>query len=140
MDKSKCCQSTFIPDIDSAISSVQHTIAWQSPLRHRFTEKTMLYRAGESIGSEPLLSRLINTNVRCMRLFQWFYDVELCMDMNTSYNNTNRLFPLPNSLGNCSMHRLKRLLLVLYHRHPCRRPGGRGSKWDSSDTDPNGAC
>ncbi len=76
-----------------------------------------------------LLSHLINTNVRCMPLFQWFYDVELCMDMNTSYNNTNRLFPL----GNCSMHRLKRLLLVLYHRHPCRRPGGRGSKWDSSE-------
>jgi hypothetical protein len=120
----------------------------------------MLYPAGESIGSDSLLSHLINTNVRCMLLFQWFYDVELCMDMNTSYNNTNRLFPtprfaLPNPLGNCSMHRLKRLLLVLYHRRSCRRPTGttrgmeeveqrmerlpRGSKWDSSDTDPNGA-
>jgi hypothetical protein len=44
--------------------------------------------------SDPLLSHLINTNVRCLLLFQWFYDVELCMDMNTSYNNTNRLSPL----------------------------------------------
>jgi len=30
-----------------------------------------------------------------MPLFQWFYAVELCMDINTSYDNTNRLFPLP---------------------------------------------
>ena len=50
-------------------------------------------------GSQSLLSHLINTNVRCMRLFQWFYDVELCMDMNTSYNNTNRLSPLPPGEG-----------------------------------------
>ena len=47
------------------------------------------------MGSDSLLSHLINTNVRCMRLFQWFYDVELCMDMNTSYSNTIRLFPAP---------------------------------------------
>ena len=49
--------------------------------------------------SGRLLSYLIDTNVRCMRLFQWFYDVELCMDMNSSYNNTNRLFPLPPGEG-----------------------------------------
>jgi hypothetical protein len=50
-------------------------------------------------GFRSLLSQLINTKVRCLLLFQWFYDVELCMDMNTRYNNTNRLFPLPPGEG-----------------------------------------
>jgi len=49
--------------------------------------------------SDPLLSHLIDTNVRCLRLFHWFHAVELCMDMNTSYNNTNRFSPLPPGEG-----------------------------------------
>jgi len=53
----------------------------------------------KSMGSHSLLSRLMNTNVGYMQLFQWFCDVELSMSMNTSYNNTNRLFPLPQGEG-----------------------------------------
>jgi hypothetical protein len=31
--------------------------------------------------------------------FSGFYDVELCMDMNTSYNHAERIFPLPQGEG-----------------------------------------
>jgi hypothetical protein len=83
--------------------------------------------------SDPLLSHLINTNVRCMLLFQWFYYVELCMDMNTRYNNTNRLFPL----GFGILRRTTAYILVGVLQGEGQ---GKGGKWDSSDNYPNGTC
>ena len=70
-----------------------------------------------------------------MPLFQWFYDVELCMDMNTSCNNTNRLFPLPSGEGQGEGGIITggRFYFIPGPslRSPQPSPGGRGSKCDS---------
>ena len=65
-----------------------------------------------------------------MPLFQWFYDVELCMDMNASYNITNRLFPLPAGEGQ-GEGGINTGGSFYFIPSPQPSPGGRGSKCDS---------